>query len=182
MALFKINKGQASNLPSTYTEGYCYFTTDEGKFYIDIAHGTEQNANDHTTGMRTPLNAHYTDGIKLGMVAPSSNSYQKTVTVMGVDRLFNGLVIAVKNNSAQPSTTPVYLKLNNITDPSTFTNDDGFRAVLIEANEPLRDEWKPNQVILLVYDKIAEAWNVIGGVSKVEDASTVSIYRYSSSS
>lgn len=35
MALFKINKGKKANLPSTYTEGYCYFTTDDGKFYID---------------------------------------------------------------------------------------------------------------------------------------------------
>ena len=42
MALFKIEKGLASNLnkyrPNT-TEGYCYFTTDDGKFYIDIASG-----------------------------------------------------------------------------------------------------------------------------------------------
>lgn len=35
MALFKIKKGLSENLPSTYVEGYCYFTTDDGKFYID---------------------------------------------------------------------------------------------------------------------------------------------------
>ena len=35
MALFKISKGVKANLPSTYNEGYCYFTTDDGKFYID---------------------------------------------------------------------------------------------------------------------------------------------------
>ena len=35
MALFKIHKGLAKNLPTTYNEGYCYFTTDDGKFYID---------------------------------------------------------------------------------------------------------------------------------------------------
>ena len=34
MALFKISKGLAANLPTTYKEGYCYFTTDDGKFYI----------------------------------------------------------------------------------------------------------------------------------------------------
>lgn len=38
MALFKIEKGLAANLsvkrPNT-VEGYCYFTTDDGKFYID---------------------------------------------------------------------------------------------------------------------------------------------------
>ena len=35
MALFKISKGLAAALPKTYNEGYCYFTTDDGKFYID---------------------------------------------------------------------------------------------------------------------------------------------------
>lgn len=42
MALFKIEKGLAANLslkrPNT-VEGYCYVTTDDGKFYIDIATG-----------------------------------------------------------------------------------------------------------------------------------------------
>ena len=36
MALFKISKGLAANLPQTLHEGYCYFTTDDGKFYIDV--------------------------------------------------------------------------------------------------------------------------------------------------
>lgn len=35
MALFKIKKGVKANLPTSYVEGYCYFTTDDGKFYID---------------------------------------------------------------------------------------------------------------------------------------------------
>ena len=35
MALFKIFKGQSSRLPSTYNDGYCYVTTDDGKMYID---------------------------------------------------------------------------------------------------------------------------------------------------
>jgi hypothetical protein len=43
LALFKIEKGLANNLsknrPNT-VEGYCYVTTDDGKFYIDTATGT----------------------------------------------------------------------------------------------------------------------------------------------
>ena len=35
MALFKIFKGSSTNLPSEMHDGYCYFTTDDGKFYID---------------------------------------------------------------------------------------------------------------------------------------------------
>jgi hypothetical protein len=44
LALFKIEKGLASNLSKnrkTTNEGYCYFTTDDGKFYIDIATGSD---------------------------------------------------------------------------------------------------------------------------------------------
>ena len=38
MALFKILKGNSKNLPEQKaTEGYAYFTPDDGKFYIDIA-------------------------------------------------------------------------------------------------------------------------------------------------
>lgn len=48
MALFKIFKGNSSNLSSQkLKEGYCYVTTDEYKFYVDI--------NDN---LRVPLNAY----------------------------------------------------------------------------------------------------------------------------
>ena len=35
MALFKVSRGVAAQLPSKITDGYAYFTTDDGKFYID---------------------------------------------------------------------------------------------------------------------------------------------------
>lgn len=35
MALFKVSKGASPNLPSTLTEGYCWYTYDDSKFYID---------------------------------------------------------------------------------------------------------------------------------------------------
>ena len=54
MALFKILKGQSANLPSTYHEGYCYFTTDTKKFYIDIS-----SENDPSS--RVELNANIAD-------------------------------------------------------------------------------------------------------------------------
>lgn len=50
MALFKISKGLAANLPSSKTEGWCYFTTDDGKFYIDVS-----------DTVRQVLNANYAD-------------------------------------------------------------------------------------------------------------------------
>ena len=35
MALFKISKGLKANLPSELTEGYCWYTYNDSKFYID---------------------------------------------------------------------------------------------------------------------------------------------------
>ena len=35
MALFKISRGLKANLPSTLTEGYCWYTYNDSKFYID---------------------------------------------------------------------------------------------------------------------------------------------------
>lgn len=35
MALFRVSKGASTNLPITLTEGYCWYTYDDSKFYID---------------------------------------------------------------------------------------------------------------------------------------------------
>ena len=172
MALFKISKGQRANLPNTYTEGWCYLTTDDGKFYIDTA-GTGGS-----TGARMSLNAHYTDGIRNGVVTGGSVDNYKSVQVSGVDQLFDGLILAIRNNNVVTEYT-VYIKINNIVDLGYSSTDTGFRAVNIKYNEPLRDEWEAGQTILVVYDKSQEIWNAIGGISGVDEASTVSILRYS---
>lgn len=36
MALFKVSKGLNTNLPETLTEGYCWYTYNDSKFYIDF--------------------------------------------------------------------------------------------------------------------------------------------------
>jgi hypothetical protein len=36
MALFKISKGLSASLPSAITEGYCWYTYNDSKFYIDF--------------------------------------------------------------------------------------------------------------------------------------------------
>ena len=40
MALFKSLRGKRGNLPSTKTDGYAYFCTDDGTFWIDY---TDEN-------------------------------------------------------------------------------------------------------------------------------------------
>ena len=50
MALFKVSKGTSQNLPSTLTEGYCWYTYDDSKFYIDFK-------DENGTLMRKAINA-----------------------------------------------------------------------------------------------------------------------------
>lgn len=88
MALFKIEKGLKANLannrPNT-TEGFCYFTTDDGKFYIDTATATG-------TSNRVLLNAGAADKLTVNAGAankpiyfvngvPTEGSYELNKTV-----------------------------------------------------------------------------------------------------
>lgn len=67
MALFKISKGLSKNLMTNVPyakEGFAYFTSDDGKFYIDI-NGDGTNASPAVIGEnRIPLSALSTDWIK----------------------------------------------------------------------------------------------------------------------
>ena len=62
MALFKIEKGLSNNLktnrPNT-VEGWCYFTTDDGKFYIDTASAEGNTEN------RVALNSNKADRLNI---------------------------------------------------------------------------------------------------------------------
>jgi len=55
MALFKVNRGNSSNLPATMTDGWAYFCTDTAEFFIDYAdengdlHRKKINAKDAET-------------------------------------------------------------------------------------------------------------------------------------
>lgn len=76
MALFKISKGNASDLPSkslSWGNGYAWFTQDDGKFYIDYYNGDDtQTPLDESKKIRQPLNAEYAD--KLGYSTVGSTS------------------------------------------------------------------------------------------------------------
>ena len=57
MAIFKICRGAEANLPSTKTDGYAYFTTDTGNFYIDYK-------NTSNTLVRSKLSAEYAEKLR----------------------------------------------------------------------------------------------------------------------
>ena len=67
MALFKIFKGKKANLPETRVDGYAYFTTDDGKFYIDHA-GQGENLANRTCINPTMIGATEETAGKEGMV------------------------------------------------------------------------------------------------------------------
>ena len=64
MALFKVSKGLAKNLTTNVPnakEGFAYFTTDDGKFYIDIAGDGTSTTKAEIGTNRIPLNAYASD-------------------------------------------------------------------------------------------------------------------------
>jgi hypothetical protein len=71
LALFKIFKGKKINLPKIYNEGYCYFTEDDGKFYIDTT--------SEASG-RKCLNANEADHAATATKANSADSATRATT------------------------------------------------------------------------------------------------------
>lgn len=70
MALFKVSKGVKANLPSTKTDGYAYFCTDDGSFWIDYKdeNGILQRkqidagtVSGYTVAIDVPADAKFTD-------------------------------------------------------------------------------------------------------------------------
>lgn len=76
MALFKVSKGLAKNLTTNVPnakEGFAYFTSDDGKFYIDIS-GDGTPATKAVIGTnRIPLNAYASDVLKASSMPTNDN-------------------------------------------------------------------------------------------------------------
>ena len=76
MALFKILRGNAENLPDTKKDGYAYFCTDTHDFYIDYIDSNGQltrgqlNAKDadHATNADNATKASKADKLTTGLV------------------------------------------------------------------------------------------------------------------
>lgn len=104
LALFKIFKGKRINLPKTYTEGYCYFTEDDGKFYID----TTSDASG-----RKCLNASHADSADTATKADSANSATNATNAghaESADSATEATSASKLKTSAGSATNPVYFK------------------------------------------------------------------------
>lgn len=111
MALFKIEKGTAASLTTNRpnaVEGYAYFTTDDGRFYIDITGGTAEEPVTAVVGTnRIPLSADRADRIAYAENAQSSIYYDKTITTSDPFVLKDGSLIAIKFTDSTPGGTTI---------------------------------------------------------------------------
>lgn len=88
MALFKISKGLAANLAKNVPnakEGFAYFTSDDGKFYIDIA-GDGTTATPAIVGTnRIPLNAYISDLLKASTMSTTDGEVYRILAFKTTD-------------------------------------------------------------------------------------------------
>lgn len=105
MALFKISKGLAKNLMANVPyakEGFAYFTTDDGKLYIDIAgDGTSIQAKKGTN--RICLNSDYADRLKINSNATKAKDNQ-VARFNGNDGSLQGSDVTIDDEGALVAT------------------------------------------------------------------------------
>lgn len=96
MALFKISKGSKANLPSTLTEGYCWYTYDDSKFYIDVKDNTG-------TLVRKALNAEDAETLMGASLATILNDSDVEIptskAVLNEINKINNLSVSVSNKT-----------------------------------------------------------------------------------
>lgn len=82
MALFKINRGGSSSLPQTLTDGWAYFCTDTGEFFIDYtdAEGVLQRKAINAQDAKT------LGGVSLVTIAGQINKKVDKVDGMGLSK------------------------------------------------------------------------------------------------
>ena len=162
MALFKIEKGLATNLLSNRpnaVEGYCYFTTDDGKFYIDTKTGSLTGSN--PTGTRVALNANYASKLLFGEITQSSSSTLKVSTVNNLSSLVHGTIVVLKNNGSNTAAN-ANLNINNL----------GSKPIYVNGNPITVNTWRANEVAILFYDANSYSgttgvWSLIPGVTYI---------------
>ena len=162
MALFKIEKGLATNLLANRpnaVEGYCYFTTDDGKFYIDTKTGSLTGSN--PTGTRVALNANYSSKLLFGEITQSSSSTLKVSTVNNLSSLVHGTIVVLKNNGSNTAAN-ANLNINNL----------GSKPIYVNGNPITENTWRANEVAILFYDANSYSgttgvWSLIPGVTYI---------------
>lgn len=150
MALFKIEKGLAANLKSNRpnaVEGYCYFTTDDGKFYIDIATGTAKTPAENNGVLagstRMPINSYMSDWAARAKADVDGNDITSTYgTQLSISD--HTLKILAKDSTQLDSVTlpDEKVKQTNVT-ASSYTN---WRPIIWGASNSATEGFTPTTV------------------------------------
>lgn len=133
MALFKISKGLSTNLMTNVPnakEGFAYFTTDDGKFYIDIDGDGSSNTPAVIGNNRIPLNAYTSDILKATSMGTNDNVVYPLLTFKVKDSTKNLIeakygAIGIKNG------TLVIPNVNN-NDEILISNTGAGRGIVID--------------------------------------------------
>ena len=133
MALFKISKGLSTNLMTNVPnakEGFAYFTTDDGKFYIDINGDGSNNTPAVIGNNRIPLNAYTSDILKATSMGTNDNVVYPLLTFKVKDSTKNLIeakygAIGIKNG------TLVIPNVNN-NDEILISNTGAGRGIVID--------------------------------------------------
>lgn len=133
MALFKISKGLSTNLMTNVPnakEGFAYFTTDDGKFYIDIDGDGSNNTPAVIGNNRIPLNAYTSDILKATSMGTNDNVVYPLLTFKVKDSTKNLIeakygAIGIKNG------TLVIPNVNN-NDEILISNTGAGRGIVID--------------------------------------------------
>lgn len=141
LALFKVFKGTSANLPTEKHDGYCYFTTDDGQFYIDYLDS------DGETLRRRPISG---PGSSVEYIVGTQTSSTNAWTGITKDpALYEGKTIVYKLPYAGTS--------SNATLTLTFTNptdaaNSGAKPVYYTGSTRITTHYGAGSVILLTYD------------------------------
>ena len=133
MALFKISKGLSKNLMTNVPyakEGFAYFTSDDGKFYIDIDGDGSNNTPAVIGNNRIPLNAYTSDILKATSMGTNDNVVYPLLTFKVKDSTKNLIeakygAIGIKNG------TLVIPNVNN-NDEILISNTGAGRGIVID--------------------------------------------------
>lgn len=143
MALFKIFKGTSANLPTTMVDGYCYFTMDDGQFYIDYL----EDPNNPNSLRRRPISG---PGFSVEYIEGTQTASTNAWTGITKDpALYTGKTIVYKLPYAGTS--------SNATLTLTFTNptgtlNSGAIPVYYTGSTRATSQYGAGSVILLTYD------------------------------
>lgn len=133
MALFKISKGLSTNLMTNVPnakEGFAYFTTDDGKFYIDIDGDGSNNTPAVIGNNRIPLNAYTSDILKATSMGTNDNVVYPLLTFKVKDSTKN-LIEAKYGAMGIKNGTLVIPNVNNH-DEILISNTGAGRGIVID--------------------------------------------------